>query len=72
MLADGHHKGLIAVITRAEISIFKGFRHGYLGKFLSIAKNSEFCLACKYLFTARINWPGGFGRLFYNPQLQIV
>jgi hypothetical protein len=51
--AGGEHKGLVAVISRPEISGLEELGHGHLGHFLAIAENAEFGLACQDLFPAQ-------------------
>src|SRR5690606_12989604 len=44
-----HHKGLVAVVSGSEVTIFKCLSKCELGDFLAVAKYPELCFTGKYL-----------------------
>ena len=51
-LANGGHKGLVAVVAGPEVAVLKGAGHGQLGHFLAIAEDAKLGFAHEYFLAA--------------------
>ena len=50
---DGHHKGLVAVVSASKVSVAENPGPSELGELLAVAKNAKFGLARQDLLAAQ-------------------